>query len=137
MNPLPDLNGMELLFRAVIPDIPPSVNNYIRHWKGVTYKKREARVWQEAAAWLMRREWGRKEPYCGPVYVFVRAYTPLADSMDADNRLKPAQDALEMAGVIKNDKQAIWSAAGKFKVEGEAYTEIDVWKMLEELEEPE
>jgi Holliday junction resolvase RusA-like endonuclease len=135
---LPDVEKMELLFSAEFPDIPPSANNYMRHWRSVTYKKREARVWQEMAVQIMRRKWGKnKEPYGGLVYVVVRAYTPLADSMDADNRLKAAQDALEMAGIIWNDKQAQWSTAGKFKSDIPR-TEIDVWKILEaEKEEQE
>ena len=124
---LVDPANMELLLRSEIPQKPPSVNNYLKRGCGVVYKKREARQWQEDAAWIMRIDWGKKPPYEGRVYVEVLVYSLRPESFDADNRLKTAQDAIQMAGVIRDDRQAARSAVEKIETAGEEKTVIEVW----------
>jgi Holliday junction resolvase RusA-like endonuclease len=72
-----------------------------------------------------------KKPYEGKVHVNVRLYSPRIMTFDADNRLKPAQDAVQMAGVVKDDRQAMRSAVEKIRTRGREYTVIEVWKIEE------
>ena len=123
-----DPAGMELLLRSEIPRLSPSTNNYLKRGMNVVYKKRDARRWQESAAWIMRRDWGKNPPYDGAVYIEVLVYSPRAKTFDADNRLKAAQDAVQMAGVIEDDRQAVRSAVEKITAGGEEKTVIEVWK---------
>ena len=124
-----DPADMEMLLKSEIPQLSPSVNSYLKRCKGVVYKERDARRWQEDAAWIIRRDWGRKkEPYTGDVYVEVSVYSPRIKTFDADNRLKTAQDAVQMAGVIKDDRQVIRSAVEKIHTTGDEKTVIEVWK---------
>jgi len=123
---------MELLVRSLIPFLSPSVNSYLKHYKGITYKTREARQWQEAAALILRRDLGRKKPpYEGKVYVEVLVFSKKIKTFDADNRLKTAQDAIQMAGVIKDDRQVMRSAIEKIYSDDEERTIIEVWKYKE------
>jgi len=123
-----DPANMTMLLKSEIPQLSPSANSYLKRWKDVTYKTREARLWQQAAALIIRRDWRKKEPYTGDVCVEVLVYSPKIKTFDADNRLKTAQDTIQMAGVIKDDRQVIRSAVEKIHTDGEEKTVIEVWK---------
>jgi Holliday junction resolvase RusA-like endonuclease len=126
-----DTAGMELLIRSEIPGLPPSVNHYLRRSGKCTYKTREAREWQSNAATILMLENRRKPVYEGNVYVEVQCHTPRVKAIDADNRLKCAQDSVALAGIIKNDNQVMRVTAEKLWTDGKEYTVIEVWKLPE------
>lgn len=121
------VRGMNLLLRVEVPGLPPSANNYWRRSGRSVYKTPGARRWQNDAAIILRERW--QQPPCeAEVYVEVVCHTRRWKSIDADNRLKAAQDCLEMAGVLCNDRQARGSAAWKTPAKGRVETTIiEVW----------
>ena len=61
------------------------------------------KAFKESVAWVCRIEQRGGPPSEDPVS--VRLFLELNPKMDAQNVLKPVFDALELAGVIKNDRQ--------------------------------
>lgn len=132
----PDLATMELLLRAELPGLPPSTNAIWRHSGRRTYKPESAKAWQASTVTLLAYGQGkRRKPYEGAVYVEVVCYTKRHQIIDADNRLKVAQDCLAMAGIIVDDSQAVGSTAWKLPTGKADHTVIEVWKILEDLHE--
>jgi Holliday junction resolvase RusA-like endonuclease len=66
------------------------------HW----HASKEYQAFKEALAWTLR---SRLERFAGPVN--VRLWAVLGPQMDTDAIIKPALDALQLAGVLENDKQ--------------------------------
>lgn len=62
------------------------------------------KAFKQSLIWVLKSKWG-VDPIEYPVV--VRLYIELNPRIDAQNILKPAIDAIEQAGVIKNDKQ-VW-----------------------------
>ncbi len=58
------------------------------------------KAFKESVAWTCKLE---NEHFEGPVS--VRLFIELNPRIDAQNVIKPVLDALEIAGIIKNDKQ--------------------------------
>ena len=101
------------VIRLELP-LPPSMNTYWRRGPNRSPKAKFAVVTHISAAgrqfrrhvklvWLARA--GRRE-LKGPLYVFGALFPPTLAS-DTDNRIKPTLDALEHAGVYKNDRQVV------------------------------
>lgn len=63
----------------------------------------EYKAFKEGVAWVLRIEQKDTPPIKGPVC--VQLFMELNPDMDAQNIIKPLLDALELAGVIKDDKQ--------------------------------
>jgi len=61
------------------------------------------KAFKESVAWVLRIEQEDMPSIEEPVS--VRLFLELNPKMDAQNVLKPVFDALELAGVIKNDRQ--------------------------------
>ena len=61
------------------------------------------KAFKEGVAMVLRVEQGSTPPLEGPVC--ARLFLELNPKMDAQNVLKPVFDALQLAGVIKNDRQ--------------------------------
>jgi len=61
------------------------------------------KAFKEGVAWMLRIEMNDMPVIIGPVC--VRLFLELNPKMDAQNVLKPVLDALQLAGVIKNDRQ--------------------------------
>jgi Holliday junction resolvase RusA-like endonuclease len=126
-----DTSSWELIVRSEIPGLPPSVNHYLCRRGKNTFKTQEAREWQSNAATILMLDNRRKPVYEGDVYVEVQCYTRRLKSFDADNRLKPAQDCLALAGIIKDDRQVMQATVGKRWTEGGEYTVIETRKLPE------
>ena len=100
----------EMSFSAWVEGKPPSVNHYLRSFRkpdktvGV-YKLSNARAWQERCAERLRSKWGGKPPYKSTVRLHIYVYVKNYKRIDVDNMLKPAQDCLQMAGILENDNQ--------------------------------
>lgn len=61
------------------------------------------KAFKESVAWVLRQEQLDTPPLEGPVC--IRLFIELNPAMDASNIIKPVLDAIQLAGVIKNDKQ--------------------------------
>ena len=85
--------------------LPPTINNYYGRSGYTVYKRTQARHWQEQAVSLLSEHWGSKPPYPYPVEFMIIYQSPKRRKWDIDNRIKPLQDCLELAGIIKNDRQ--------------------------------
>ena len=88
-----------------------------------TYTPAKTKKWESDAAMVLRSSW-REEPLEGPISVGILALFPRPQRMvwktkpmprvpyvqkpDLDNVAKAVLDALEKAGVIRDDK-AVWS----------------------------
>lgn len=103
---------MNSIVRLELP-LPPSANRYWRmgpnraknaKYTVVTHLSSEGREYRRLVrmVWLSRR--AGREQFTGPVYVFGALFLRTKAS-DVDNRIKPALDALEAAGVVENDRQ--------------------------------
>ncbi len=84
-----------------------SVNDYhlpaLIGTKPAIVKSKEARAWDRKMVDQLRQQWNLRLPYEEEVFLIVDFYIA-ANTMDEDNPLKPLQDALQEAGVIKNDR---------------------------------
>lgn len=78
---------------------PPSANRIWRHGKGRVYKSQEYVQWLDNAYKIG----AGVVPIEGPVRCDY--YLPSNTRRDLDNFLKPINDLMEMAGILKNDKQ--------------------------------
>lgn len=82
-----------------LPFLPPTVNTYIRHGKGRTYKTREAMKFDADVHALCCT----KVMDAGLLRASVKLYFKNDRRCDLDNRLKPLFDAVAYAGVIADD----------------------------------
>lgn len=92
-------------FAAFTIPLPPSTNNlfFNRPRKGRT-KTTEYKAWLDEAAWTIRAQ--RAPEVFGDVRLDLIIERPNKAS-DLDNRVKAAQDAIQKAGVLKNDNQVV------------------------------
>lgn len=89
----------------LIDSLPPTVNNLYGHLRRTVYKKPEVRKWQNDTINLMRSIWNNKPAISYPLELFITFTAKDHRKWDIDNRIKPLQDCLERAGVIRNDRQ--------------------------------
>jgi len=91
-----------------VPCPRPRVNR-----SGVVYDERYLR-WKDSALWLIKdacvKQLGGVPLWAGSVTVIAEFYGA-SDTADLDNLLKSVLDALQMAGVVENDRQ-VKSLAG-------------------------
>ena len=102
---------MSRTVRLELP-LPPSMNTYWRRGPNrspkakypiVTHISAEGRVFRRHVKMILLAQRGR-QPLKGHLYVFAALWTPTLAS-DVDNRIKPALDALQHAGVYANDNK--------------------------------
>lgn len=77
-----------------------SENQRLAPGKGRYRVNEEYQAFKEGIAWVCK---GHRAVFEGPVG--VRLFLLLNPRMDAQNIIKPVLDGLELAGVIKNDRQ--------------------------------
>lgn len=83
---------------------PPSVNHYYRHWRGRTVVSAEGRAYRTAVlAVILSR--ARRKTLEGDLTMYVRVCPPDRKRRDLDNVLKALWDALQHAGVYRDDSQ--------------------------------
>lgn len=66
-------------------------------------KTEERRVWDRMMVEQFRAQWNLRLPIEEEVFLVLEVYLS-ANTMDVDNALKPVQDAMQEAGVLKNDR---------------------------------
>jgi Holliday junction resolvase RusA-like endonuclease len=77
-----------------------STNRRLEPGAGRWHASAEYRAFKESLAWALR---SHAERFTGPVS--VRLLAVLGPQMDSDAIIKPALDALQLAGVLGNDRQ--------------------------------
>lgn len=86
---------------------PVSINEYYRSvifgGKPAITKSKEARTWDGKMEDQLRTQWNLRLPIEEEVFLIVDFFIA-ANKMDVDNPLKPLQDALQSAGILKNDR---------------------------------
>ena len=81
--------------------MPPSANKIWRAVNGRVIKSAEYRKWIKEAAVAIRTNENYRQ-FKGDCHVGIDV-PRIRSNMDLDNRIKPALDALQAAGVIEND----------------------------------
>ena len=85
--------------------LPPSLNNiFFNRPHGGRSKTTEYKNWVELASWEIRKQ--RPKMIEGDAAIHLTIERPNAQS-DLDNRIKAVLDALQKAGVLKNDRQIV------------------------------
>lgn len=70
---------------------------------GQVVKTKERRHWDALMIQQFRAQWNLRLPVEEEVFLVIDVHLS-ANTMDADNALKPVQDAMQEAGVLKNDR---------------------------------
>lgn len=92
-----------IIAQLTLTDPPPSVNSlYVSKRNGGKAKTRRYAAWRKAAEWELHLQWKPRAPIATNVAVML--LLPVKTQGDADNRLKAAQDALQVAMVVENDR---------------------------------
>lgn len=85
-----------------------SVNDYnkpvIIGGKPALVKSANAREWDKKMLDQLREQWNLRLPYEEEVFLIADVFIS-ANTMDSDNPLKPLKDAIQAAGILKNDRQ--------------------------------
>ncbi|MEL6544370.1 MAG: RusA family crossover junction endodeoxyribonuclease [Myxococcota bacterium] len=68
-------------------------------------KSRQLRDWQQSAVAQLKAQWGDRPPIEGPVNAKIVTYRAKRQSGDASGWYQAPEDALEAAGILKNDHQ--------------------------------
>lgn len=80
---------------------PPSANRlWVRARKGMRMSD-QYRIWINEALWTIKAQ--RPGKIDGPYKLAIHAPRPDKRARDIDNLIKPISDALECAGVVRND----------------------------------
>ena len=85
--------------------LPPTINHAHINAHGRRFRSRQCRDFQTLTTLLLQRAYGNKSPYSGPVALDIIFTARNKRRWDIDNRVKPLQDCLTLAGVIKDDSQ--------------------------------
>lgn len=96
--------------RLIIEGVPKSQKNNKRILKNQLTGKRfigsstASLNWRDSAIIQLRRQW-RDKPLVGNIHAHLLICQGPGQSIDADNAVTSALDAMEKAGVVKNDYQ--------------------------------
>ena len=95
-----------ILHRLTIKGRPVSQKNAKRVYRGMGHPVTATHVkhWHASALFQLRALW-RRDPLEGPWALGVIAFLAKGQSMDCDNSAAAPMDALQAAGVIKNDNK--------------------------------
>lgn len=94
---------MSILYQASVEGI--MVIPYVRMTRQSKWNKQAKRYLdtQQALAWEFKKVYHNKEPIDEPCIMSYSVHLPHRRRVDDDNIRKALQDALQYAGVIKND----------------------------------
>ena len=95
---------MLTLLDIELEGLPPSVNRMYGQKGNHSYKRTDAREWQEYAERELREEWGDKPSMKSPLELSLEYTTRDHRKWDMDNRIKAVQDTLQYAAVIADDR---------------------------------
>ncbi len=84
---------------------PPSVNHYWRRVGPRTLISRGGRAFRQAVCSILAAE--EREPLAGPLEVSILLFPPDHRRRDIDNVQKALLDALQHAGVYRDDSQIV------------------------------
>lgn len=84
---------------------PPSINHYWRRVGPRTLISREGRAFRENVCALLAGAGNSQPPIDGRIALCMDAFPPDRRRRDLDNIQKPVLDALEHAGIYKDDSQ--------------------------------
>lgn len=97
---------MKDLIKIELSELPPTVNHLYRNSaRGIRYKTKAGRAWQDNAAAILKTAWGKRAPYGGLVTLDILFQTKDRRHWDIDNRVKALQDCLQISGVLSDDAQ--------------------------------
>lgn len=105
---------------------PPSINNYWRHTRTGHYISRAGKSFRQSVSYLC---FNAKDKFTekDKLHIIIDAYPPDRRKRDLDNILKSLLDALQHAGVYKDDSQIDrLSISRKLPLEGKVSIEISV-----------
>ena len=85
--------------------LPPTVNNLYGRLRRSVYKKPSVRKWQNETIEYLSGAWKHKPALTKELELRIEFTSKDHRKWDIDNRIKPLQDCLERAGIIKNDRQ--------------------------------
>lgn len=93
---------------------PPSANHYWRMWRNRIVIGKEGRAYRTHVRSALQGRVG--EPLTASLAVHVVAFPPDRRRRDIDNVQKALLDALEHAGVFRDDSQIVWLLTEKAEV---------------------
>jgi len=97
-----------MLFYAIIENF--QIVPYVRMTRRGKWISKQAKRYlsnQEQLAWIFKQDWGSKPPIDCPVAISFSVHVSHNRQIDSDNVDKALRDALQKAGVIKNDRLII------------------------------
>ena len=108
---------------------PPSINHYWRHCRGQNFISKEGKAYRMkvlAAVFsqpaVLRADW----PILGPLIIEVYWNPPDNRKRDLDNILKPLLDALQHAGVYRDDSQIVRIVAERMEPVRNGSVQVDI-----------
>lgn len=90
---------------AYFEGLPPTINHAHISSHGRRFRSRECRDFQEYAVDILRQAFKWDNPYSDRVALEIIFSSSNKRRWDIDNRVKPLQDCLAMAGIIEDDSQ--------------------------------
>lgn len=108
---------------------PPSANHYYRYVGYRTLVSREGRMFRRDVCALLAGGGPRKPPAGGRIALAMDAFPPDRRRRDLDNLQKPVLDALQHAGVYKDDSQIDVLVAQRRQVVPGGRLNVDVMEM--------
>lgn len=123
-----------MTFHCYIPGIPVAKGRPRFTRAGHTYTPARTERWESHAAVVLRETWGGGPPlhddplHLGGVFIFPRpqrlcrstdppARVPMTSRPDLDNLVKSLADALQLAGIVLDDKSICSTSATKYYAE--------------------
>lgn len=93
---------------------PPSVNHYLRIFRGRMVLSKEARIYRQLVRQCVRS--AGMQVAMGPLAVRLDLSPPDRRRRDCDNAQKPVLDALQQAGAFVDDSQIVWLLTTKGEI---------------------
>ncbi len=109
---------------------PPTANSYWRHNRGRTHISKAGQAFRDNVLAVVWADLGKIEPMTGLLAVSVRLSPPDERKRDIDNLQKPLLDAMEYAGVYRNDNQVSELHTYRDDPERLGGVSVEVWQLV-------